>query len=139
MDKKHSCCIFAVLLIAVLGMPYALFAQSSAMETWKGIQVLQFSKNDFIGVPGEVTISLTKKGGIWRGNIRARGIFYGETLQNINYQAKKFTASFNFRFARETFPAKLLLFRDDIWMYGIIKLGTKIGHTDYLKLYIKKE
>ena len=139
MNKKYPIYTVMVLLMIVLCEPNTILAQGSGFETWKGVQVMQVTKDDFIGVPGEMTISLARKGEIWEGSIGGSGIFYGAVLQNINYQTKKFTANVQFQFAGKTSLAEIRLLRDNNWMYGIIKLGTTVGYADYTRVYIKRE
>lgn len=138
MNKNYAFGIFVAILIAVFCKTDALFAQSSVTETWKGITVLPLYENDPIGVPGDMTISLTYRGGKLHGTITGAP-FSGEELYDIKSETKKFTASVWYRFAMKTARANLLLVRQDPWMYGVIKLSVKIGAVDYIKVYLKRQ
>ena len=139
MKKNYDLLKLVFMLMVFIYTPGSLLAQSSIAGTWKGITVLQVSENDYVGVPGEVTIALSYIGGKLQGTIRDDGLFFGQQLFNISFQTNKLNASFSYGYASKTVQAKLFLTRDGLWMYGLIDLGVKIGHTKYIRVYIKKQ
>lgn len=138
MKKTNFFHVCLILLIAVPGIITPSLSQTSIAGTWKGIFVLAAYSNDPIGAPGDIVITLYNESGRLKGSLEAGTTIFGE-LENIKFTNRKLTASMQWNFAGQKTNADILLMQDNKWLYGVMKLGIKIGAADHCKIYVKRQ